>query len=65
MPEGVPTPDGQVNMIDTDYDIGQDNIDGKVGPFGFDIHNPVFVISGLSVVIFVYYTLWVIVIVRG
>ena len=57
MPEGVPTPDGQVNMIDTDYDIGQDNIDGKVGPFGFDIHNPVFVISGLSVVIFVIYAL--------
>ncbi|MFZ5963930.1 BCCT family transporter [Thalassococcus sp. BH17M4-6] len=57
MPEGVPTPDGDVNLIDTDYDIGQDNIDGQVGPFGFDIHNPVFLISGLSVVAFVAYAL--------
>jgi len=32
-----------------DYEIGQDNIT----PFGLDIHNPVFLISGLSVVAFV------------
>jgi len=37
----------------TDYEIGQDNIT----PFGLDIHNPVFVISGLSVVAFVLITL--------
>ena len=35
--------------IETDFDIGQDNIT----PFGLDIHNPVFMISGLSIVIFV------------
>ncbi|MFN3259192.1 MAG: BCCT family transporter [Pikeienuella sp.] len=44
-------------LIDTDYEIGQDNVEGKLGPFGFDIHNPVFMISGLSIVIFVFYTL--------
>ena len=36
-----------------DYQIGQDNIT----PFGLDIHNPVFLISGLSIVIFVLLTL--------
>ncbi|MSU90525.1 BCCT family transporter [Rhodobacteraceae bacterium 2CG4] len=45
------------NAIDTDYEIGQDNIDGQLGPFGFDIHNPVFLISGLSIVAFVFYAL--------
>ena len=44
-------------LIDTDYEIGQDNVEGKLGPFGFDIHNPVFMISGLSIVVFVFYTL--------
>ncbi len=39
--------------VDPDYEIGQDNIT----PFGLDIHNPVFMISGLSVVAFVIITL--------
>jgi len=42
-----------VPKIKTDYEIGQDN----VTPFGMDIHNPVFIISGLSVVAFVILTL--------
>ena len=37
----------------TDYKIGQDNIT----PFGLDIHNPVFLVSGISVVAFVMITL--------
>ncbi|MGF1593302.1 MAG: BCCT family transporter [Kiloniellaceae bacterium] len=37
----------------TDYEVGQDNI----RPFGLDIHNPVFVISGLSIIVFVLLTL--------
>lgn len=37
----------------TDYKLGQDNIT----PFGLDIHNPVFLISGISVVAFVIITL--------
>ncbi|QIE42444.1 BCCT family transporter [Rhodobacteraceae bacterium SC52] len=54
---GVPEPEGASDIIETDYTIGQDNIEGAVGPFGFDIHNPVFAISGISVVAFVFYTL--------
>ncbi len=50
-------PDGHVNPIQTDYQIGQDNIIVNVGPFGLDIHNRVFVISGLMVVVFVLMTL--------
>ncbi|MBT6094303.1 MAG: BCCT family transporter [Rhodospirillaceae bacterium] len=45
--EDVPHP------IDTEYDTGRDNIT----PFGLDIHNPVFVISGLSIIAFVLVTL--------
>lgn len=50
-------PDGKVNPIDTDYKVGQDNIVVKVGPFGLDIHNRVFLISGLSIIVFVLLTL--------
>ncbi|MBR9827917.1 MAG: BCCT family transporter [Oceanospirillales bacterium] len=50
-------PDGDVNPIDTDYQIGQDNIVVNVGPFGLDIHNRVFAISGLAVIAFVVLTL--------
>jgi BCCT family betaine/carnitine transporter len=50
-------PDGDVNPIDTDYQIGQDNIVVNVGPFGLDIHNRVFAISGLAVIAFVLLTL--------
>jgi BCCT family betaine/carnitine transporter len=55
--QGIPDPDGHHDPIETEYDIGQDNIEGSVGPIGFDIHNPVFAISGLSVVAFVAYAL--------
>lgn len=50
-------PDGEVNPIDTDYQIGQDNIALQVGPFGLDIHNRVFLISGLMIIAFVVLTL--------
>jgi len=56
-PQGIPAPEGEADLIDTEFEIGQDNIEGRVGPFGFDIHNPVFLISGLSVVVFVAYAL--------
>lgn len=55
--QGIPAPEGASHIIETDYVIGQDNIEAKLGPFGFDIHNPVFVISGLSIVAFVAYAL--------
>ncbi len=50
-------PDGDVNPIDTDYQVGQDNIIVNVGPFGLDIHNRVFAVSGLTVIAFVLLTL--------
>ncbi|MEX0737762.1 MAG: BCCT family transporter [Pseudohongiella sp.] len=50
-------PDGNVTPIDTDYQVGQDNIVVKVGPFGLDIHNRVFLISGLAIIAFVALTL--------
>ncbi|OPX55441.1 betaine/carnitine transporter, BCCT family [Oceanospirillum multiglobuliferum] len=53
----IMTPDGEVNPINTDYQIGQDNVALQIGPFGLDIHNRVFMISGLSIVVFVLLTL--------
>ncbi|WP_417686875.1 BCCT family transporter [Roseibium sp.] len=55
--QGIPEPEGATAIIETDYEIGQDNIESSLGPFGFDIHNPVFLISGLSIVGFVFLTL--------
>ena len=52
-PDALPPPEGAAELIQTDYQIGQDN----VRPFGLDIHNPVFVVSGLTVVAFVIGTL--------
>ncbi|WP_017445895.1 BCCT family transporter [Gayadomonas joobiniege] len=50
-------PDGKVNPIDTDYKVGQDNIVVNLGPFGLDIHNRVFAISGIAVIAFVVLTI--------
>ena len=55
--QGIPTPDGDTSIIQTDYEIGQDNIETNLGPFGLDIHNPVFLVSGLTIVAFVFLTL--------
>jgi BCCT family betaine/carnitine transporter len=55
--DAIPVPEGASEVIETDYEIGQDNITPKFGPFGLDIHNPVFAISGLTVVAFVILTL--------
>jgi len=46
-----------VGLIPTDYEIGQDNIKTSLGKLRVDIHNPVFVISGGLVVLFVLYAL--------
>jgi len=55
--QGIPEPEGAADIIDTDYQIGQDNIETQIGPFGLDIHNPVFAISGLAIIAFVFYAL--------
>ncbi|SOB95860.1 BCCT family transporter [Stappia indica] len=54
---GIPEPEGASDIIETDFEIGQHNLEGQLGPFGFDIHNPVFLISSLSIVAFVLYAL--------
>ncbi|WP_428674664.1 BCCT family transporter, partial [Roseibium sp.] len=55
--QGIPDPEGAATVIQTDYEIGQDNIETNVGPFNLDIHNPVFLVSGLTIVAFVFLTL--------
>ncbi|OCW57714.1 BCCT family transporter [Hoeflea olei] len=55
--QGIPAPEGPANLIDTEYEIGQDNYSTSIGPFGLDIHNPVFAISGLTIIAFVLLTL--------
>ena len=55
--EGLPEPEGASEIIETEYETGQDNITPSIGPFSLDIHNPVFVVSGLVVVAFVIITL--------
>ncbi|MBB3139702.1 BCCT family transporter [Halomonas organivorans] len=54
---GIPLPEGNTEIIDTDYVIGQDNISGK--PFGIDLdlHGKVFTISSLVILSFVVLTL--------
>jgi len=51
--DAIRPPDGPADIIDTDFQIGQNNIQ----LLGLDIHNPVFAVSGLSVVAFVLVTL--------
>ncbi|MCE0503734.1 MULTISPECIES: BCCT family transporter [unclassified Roseivivax] len=53
----IPSPDGEVDTIDTSYEVGQDNVTKKIGPLVFDIHNPVFLISSLTTMAFVLVTL--------
>ncbi|SNT74736.1 BCCT family transporter [Paracoccus seriniphilus] len=54
--EAIPLPEGPTEIIETDYQIGQHNIEG-VKPFAFDVHNPVFMISALAVALFTIVTL--------
>jgi BCCT family betaine/carnitine transporter len=51
------SPTGAASLIETDYEIGQDNIQPRLGPFGRAKHNPVFMISGLTIVLFVFFAL--------
>lgn len=55
--QGIPAPEGASRIIETEYEIGQDNFEARIGPFGLDVHNPVFLISALSIVAFVAYAL--------
>jgi betaine/carnitine transporter, BCCT family len=55
--EPIPEPQGETEIIETDYAIGQDNIVTRKWVFEFDIHNPVFPISALGIVLFTFLTL--------
>lgn len=60
MPSESQTSSGQPRLageIETDYEIGQDNIRARIGALKFDIHNPVFVISAVSVILLVAFCL--------
>ena len=53
------TDDTDLLIDKIDYEVGQDNIQTNIGPFGLDIHNPVFLIAGLGIFAFVIGTLMV------
>ncbi|HLU80422.1 MAG TPA: BCCT family transporter [Burkholderiaceae bacterium] len=55
-PDGIPAPSGPTNLIDTDYVVGQDNFSGKV-LVQLDIHSKVFLISSITILLFVLLTL--------
>lgn len=50
---GVPAPEGAANLIDTDYQIGQDNYQARPLGINIDIHGAVFAVSSLVVLAFV------------
>ncbi|WBU64396.1 BCCT family transporter [Paracoccus aerodenitrificans] len=45
----VPEPEGPTEVIETDYEIGQDNLSHTL-TLEFDVHKPVFTISALAVI---------------
>ncbi len=55
--EGIPAPSGKANLIDTDYVIGQDNIQTNRFGFSVDLHGKVFTVSSLIILLFVIITL--------
>lgn len=57
-PDAIPAPEGATQIIETDYEIGQDNINYRRRfVFELDIHNVVFSVSALGVVAFTLLTL--------
>lgn len=50
---GVPAPNGAANLIDTDYQIGQDNYRAKHLGISIDLHGVVFIVSAIVVLAFV------------
>jgi BCCT family betaine/carnitine transporter len=54
---GVPLPEGAANVIETEYEIGQDNYSGQKFGIRVDIHSAVFSFSAMIIVAFVVLTL--------
>ena len=56
--DALPEPEGSTQIIDTEYEIGQDNINfRKRFVLEFDVHNPVFSVSALAIIAFTVLTL--------
>ncbi|MBX9466349.1 MAG: BCCT family transporter [Rhizobium sp.] len=54
----MPAPEGRTEIIDTTYEIGQDNINFRRRfVFELDIHNVVFSVSAIAIVLFTFLTL--------
>ncbi|NHF73393.1 BCCT family transporter [Paracoccus xiamenensis] len=49
--EAVPAPEGTTEVIETEYEIGQDNI-SHAFTIEFDVHKPVFLFSSLAIIAF-------------
>ena len=57
-PDAIPAPEGATNVIQTDYEIGQDNISYRRRfVLELDIHNVVFTVSALGIMAFTILTL--------
>lgn len=54
--EPIPEPQGNTEIISTDYDIGQDNFNGSVA-VELDIHKIVFSVSAVAIMLFTFLTL--------
>ncbi len=54
--EPIPEPEGKTEIIETDYEIGQDNF-ASSWKLEFDIHQVVFTVSALGIVAFTFLTL--------
>lgn len=54
--EPIPEPQGETEIISTDYDIGQDNFNGSVA-VELDIHKIVFSVSAVAIMLFTFLTL--------
>lgn len=54
--EPIPEPEGETELIATQYDIGQDNFSGSVA-LELDIHKVVFTVSAAGIMLFTFLTL--------
>ncbi|MFN3847118.1 MAG: BCCT family transporter [Paracoccaceae bacterium] len=54
--EAIPVPEGDTEIIETDYDIGQDNFSGAIS-MDLDIHKIVFSVSAIGIMLFTFLTL--------
>jgi len=54
--EAIPVPEGDTEIIETSYDIGQDNFSGAIS-MDLEIHKIVFSVSAIGILLFTFLTL--------